>query len=118
MKRNPLTYLIHPPKPDIFIMASFADEKDYSYPEPLGLVCAHLSKNPEPRPRESFYWDSTPESHGTPEIYVERKEETPLEFAMSFVESARERLSRFHAGRVLLRAEDHGDSATDPEYWL
>jgi hypothetical protein len=101
-------------------MASFADavdEKDYSYPEPLGLVCSRLRRNPEPRPRESFYWDSTPESQRTPEFYVERKEETRLEHAKRFAESSRERLSRFPAGRVLLRAEHHGDSAMDPEYW-
>jgi hypothetical protein len=45
------------------------------------------------------------------------QEKTPLEHAMSFAESSRARLSHFYAGRVLLRAEDPGDSATDPAYW-
>jgi hypothetical protein len=101
-------------------MASFddaANEKDYSYPLPLGLVCSRLRKNPEPRPRESFYWDSTPESQQTPEFYNEPEEKTPLEHAMAYAERTQAYLSRFSAGRALLRAEDHGDSAMDPAYW-
>lgn len=42
---------------------------------------------------------------------------TTLERAKLYVDAVARRLATFAAGKALLEAEDHGDHATDPEYW-
>ena len=44
-------------------------------------------------------------------------ERTKLERAKRFADSRARDLATFPAGKALLEAEDHEDSATDPRYW-
>ena len=54
----------------------------------------------------------------TPAFYQpESLDETELDCAKRYARSAAENLARFPAGKAFLDAEDHGESATDPEYW-
>ncbi len=54
----------------------------------------------------------------TPEIYhPDMFGETELDQTEGYAENAAGRLATLPAGMALLDAEDHGESATDPEYW-
>ena len=50
-------------------------------------------------------------------LYKFEWERTKLERAKLAADSRARDLATFPAGKALLEAEDHGDSATDPEYW-
>ena len=61
------------------------------------------------------YWRSKKKLYSA-QLKVEL-ERTKLERAKRSADSRARDLATFPAGKALLEAEDHGDSATDPEYW-
>ncbi|KAI9748237.1 MAG: hypothetical protein M4579_007281 [Chaenotheca gracillima] len=92
---------------------SFLDDSDHSFPAPLDMVNIRLEQNPQTRPRDSFYWDSTPESQRTPVV----PPKTELERNKCSALFYRSYLADFPAGKALLEAEHLDELNTDHEYW-
>ncbi|KAI9856257.1 MAG: hypothetical protein M1813_009176 [Trichoglossum hirsutum] len=93
---------------------SFIDancDNDYSYGVQPLLVNNRLECNPEPRDRKGKDFYSVSSRQSTPVLNT-----TELEHAKLLANTSREALARFPAGRAMLEAKNHGNSAEDPRY--